>query len=109
MKPTDNGAHGPKQLNLVNSSRLQQLVKRPDAEPSGDHPAACAPKPGVKADPNQRLRQLADQRLAQILAELPAGRQHSLFKIRYGFSVEEFERLPPEQMAKILKLIPGKR
>jgi len=109
MKPSDNGYRGPKQLNLVNSSRLQQLAKRPESEQTDGSPGAMPPKPGLKPDPSERLRQLAQQRVAQILAELPAGRQQSLFKIRYGMSVEELQRLPPEQMAKILKLVACKR
>lgn len=57
------------------------------------------------ADPQLVLaRQLIDQRLVEILAGFPAGRQRSLFKIRYGIDPENLKQQPIRHIAKLLKI-----
>lgn len=49
-------------------------------------------------------QQLIDQQLAKILAGLPAGKQQSLFKIRYGMDLETLKQQPIHQIVKLLKI-----
>lgn len=106
MTKTSNGAS---QLNLVDSSRLQALRNKTtanrDATPSK---RAGEQTNGLDAE-TARLRQQIQQQLSEILAQLPAGRQRSLFKIRFGITVDAIENLPPEQAAAILKIKRRKR
>lgn len=102
-KPSDS----PSNLVLVNSQRLRNLAKR--ASDTEEQPASAGfpfvSNPQEKEDPaNAELRQQIRQALAEILASLPAGKQRSLFKIRYGITLEALEQLPPQQAAATLKL-----
>ncbi len=95
----------PKQLNLLNSQRLRALSgKKPTAAPPSN---AAAQNPRENAS-TARLRQEIDRRLSEIMAGLPAGKQHNLFKIRYGVTPDEIRQLPVEQAAQMLKLAPAK-
>lgn len=98
----------PTQLTLINSSRLQALRNTINSTGSGISPAAVSKNAdhlGQEEDAETaRLRKLVEQQLATILAALPAGKRCSLFKIRYGMALDEFERLPVKHAAKILKL-----
>lgn len=103
---------GPTQLNLVNSRRLQELRKQSVAAGNAEAPATppVSAGPSVKEDAETaQLRREVDQRLQEILARLPAGKQRSLFKIRYGVALDELERLPIQRVAVILQIHPTKR
>ncbi len=49
-------------------------------------------------------QQLIDQQLATILAGLPAGKQQSLFKIRYGMDLDTLKQQPIHQIVKLLNI-----
>lgn len=49
-------------------------------------------------------QQLIDQQLAEILAGLPAGKQRSLFKIRYGMDLDALKQQPIHHIVKLLKI-----
>lgn len=96
------------QLNLVNSSRLQAL--RNKASQSVEFPPAVAEPASAGEDAaDAGLQLIIEQRLNEILQQLPAGRQHSLFKIRYGHSPQQLLALPPRQAAAVLRIkLPNK-
>ncbi len=109
--PSNSANANPTQLNLVNSSRLQSLVKKNAiAEPLASPPKDTSPFQSNRAEDvkTARLRKQINERLAQILTQLPQGKQHKLFKIRFGVSLEEIRNLPIERAAQILKLTPFK-
>lgn len=98
----------PSQLTLVNSRRLQALRKQATAcEPAFPVPKTAKPDKTEDAE-TARLKRQMEQRLQEILAKYPQGKQRSLFKIRYGVSLEEFECLPIQQAAAILKIHSGR-
>lgn len=49
-------------------------------------------------------RQMIDQALAEILAGLPAGKQRSLFKIRYNMDLNTLKQQPIYYIVKQLKI-----
>lgn len=49
-------------------------------------------------------RQLIDQRLAELLASLPAGKQRSLFNIRFGMEPDKIKELPIKQIFALLEI-----
>lgn len=49
-------------------------------------------------------QQLIDQRITEILSGLPAGKQRSLFKIRYGIDFDSLQQLPINRLIKLLKI-----
>ena len=49
-------------------------------------------------------RQLIDQRLAEILAQLPVGKQQRLFKIRYGVALDEIQHLAIKKVFGLLAI-----
>lgn len=95
------------QLNLVNSNRLASLRQQASQ--------ATVPVPSKKpANPSEdaettRLRGLIEQRLSEIVRHLPTGKQSSLFKIRYGVTLEQFAQLPVKEAAELLKIGKNKR
>lgn len=99
---------GPNQLNLVNSKRLQALRNQSAQtreNTATEKPAGVFSDQATQEDAETRhLRRLIRQCLADLLAQLPVGKQHSLFKIRFGMSMHEFEQLPPQQAATLLKI-----
>lgn len=102
-------ATGPTPLNLVNSSRLQALRNQsaPGEDRDKQHKSAHQEQP---QDAEQAwLQSLIDQKLAKILAEFPANKQRSLFKIRFGIALDELKNLPLKQVAAILKINPLRR
>jgi len=101
-------AASPAQLNLVNSSRLQSLRKQSLASETDNKQPSTKPNPQEDAE-SIRLRNQVNQRLAEILAKLPAGKQRSLFKIRFGVEIDELQQMPAKQAAAILKLTPSRR
>ncbi|MBS4051667.1 MAG: hypothetical protein KGZ69_10740 [Methylomonas sp.] len=89
------------------SSRLQAMrQKSMHSSPADPTATRTIDKSADKnADPQLLLaRQLIDQRLAEILAGFPAGRQCSLFKIRYGIDPENLKQQPIRHIAKLLKI-----
>lgn len=104
---------GPMQLNLVNSSRLQALRRQVSATQNETNKQPGIPKASAansqQEQEDAQLRLLVDQHLAEILAQLPPGKQHSLFKIRYGIALDELKALPAKRIAEILKIRLAKR
>ena len=98
----------PMQLNLVNSNRLQLLRKQAMTSESGQiqQSASIGPSNANPEDDAEsiHLRNQVNQRLAEILTKLPAGKQRSLFKIRFGVELEKLEQMPVKQAAAILKI-----
>ncbi len=93
---------GPRQLQLINSSRLQALRNKAASPPE----QAQHQPPVTQSEDAEtaRLRQLVEQRLAQILATLPPGKHRSLFKIRFGTELEALKAMSPQQASKVLKI-----
>lgn len=96
------------QLNLVNSRRLQALRKQVSGSAAPQAAESAAPTQPQESAKDSQLRRLAEQRLADILAQLPAGKQQQLFKIRFGITPDELQALPAKQFAEKLKIMPGK-
>lgn len=109
-KFTSSSSSGLCQLNLVNSSRLQALRSQPNASEPDQVRKPALEKISHLNHPedaqNARLQQLLDQRIIEILAKLPTGKQRSLFKIRFGLELDEFKQLPIRRAAEILKINP---
>lgn len=102
---TETKSSGPRQLQLVNSSRLQALrSKSAQTTESAKIQTPAKPTKPSEDPETARLRHLVEQKLSQILANLPAGKQHSLFKIRFGVELETLYSLPPQEAAKTLKI-----
>jgi hypothetical protein len=96
---------GPRQLQLVNSSRLQALrTKSTPATGTAQNQPPAKPIPQAEDAETARLRQLVEQRLAQILATLPTDKHRSLFKIRFGIELEALNAMSPQQASKVLKI-----
>lgn len=93
----------PEQLSLVHSNRLQSLVGANAKlyRPSYSQMATANLQEGPEID---HLRSQIQQRTAEILAQLPEGKRRSLFKIRFGVSLQELEKMPVQQAAAILKI-----
>lgn len=106
------GNSGPQQLNLVNSSRLTALRQKASTAAS-EQSSAKLPKTAANTSREDaetaRLRAQIQQQLTSILSQLPAGRQQSLFKIRYGVTPEQLLELPVKQAAALLKISPTRR
>ncbi|MGR8929982.1 MAG: hypothetical protein ACU836_05020 [Gammaproteobacteria bacterium] len=101
------GSQQPTQLNLISSNRLQAL--RNQASPRIEETPNSGKTTHAKSaeDPYaSRLREKVNQRLDQILDQLPAGRRQSLFKIRFGVTLGQFHELSVTEMARILKIGP---
>ena len=93
-------------VNLGKSSRLQAMrdkavVAETRAQPGP--PANRIDDSGLS--PELLLaRRMIDQRLAEIWAKLPAGKQNSLFKLRYGVDLEQVRNLPIKRLVKLLQI-----
>lgn len=93
------GGAGPVAVGLAQSSRLREMREKVNAgtplRPDRAAAKISADKQSQGLSPELLLaRQLIDQRLAEILAGLPAGKQRSLFKIRFGVEIEQIKHLP---------------
>ncbi|MCK9605617.1 MAG: hypothetical protein M0R33_04100 [Methylomonas sp.] len=93
------------------SSRLLEMRKKSTQAQSADSTTATgfdltATQSARKGINPQLLlaQQLIDQRLAEILAYFPAGRQRSLFKIRYGVDPDNLKQQPIQQIFNVLKI-----
>jgi len=92
------------------SSRLRELRERAMAM---KQPAAVAEQPqsiGVEADKTMSpelllARRVIDQRLAEIEAALPVGKQRRMFKIRYGVELEQIRDLPIKRIVGLLEIV----
>ncbi|WGS84423.1 hypothetical protein [Methylomonas sp. UP202] len=103
-------SNGPSQINLVNSKRLQALRSGSPAAESGPSNRNGSTPPLAGPDAASARLQLEVRRcLAEILRQLPPGKQRSLFKIRYGVYPEQLESLAPNEAARILGLPVGQR
>lgn len=85
-------------LRAMREQGRAQIVSTTNARQT---PAEC--KGGVSRE-LQQARALLDQRLAEILALLPAGKQSNLFKIRYGITPEQIKTLPIKQSFSLLQI-----
>jgi hypothetical protein len=94
-------------VNPGQSSRLQAMRQR---AATSNQPAPAPAKPTLQAkdeslSPELALaRQLIDQRLSEIMAALPVGKQQSLFKIRFGMEPEQIKALPIKQVFALLEI-----
>jgi hypothetical protein len=94
----------PNQLTLINNNRLQTLRKQTTTyEPTFPMPKTTKPNK-TEDTKTTKLKQQIEQHLQKILTKYPQNKQHNLFKIHYGMSLEEFEYLPIQQTATILKI-----
>lgn len=93
------------------SSRLLEMRKK-SRQASADNliaenGIARQASKSARNDANPQLllaQQLIDRRLAEILAGFPAGRQRSLFKIRYGIDPENLKQQPIHHIARLLNI-----
>lgn len=94
-------------VNPGKSSRLQDMRQRA-ATPHQPPPAPVQPSFLAKDEnlsPELALaRQLIDQRLNEILAALPVGKQRRLFKIRFGMEPEQIKALAIKQIFALLEI-----
>ncbi len=104
-KPSDNGV----MVGFAQSSRLREMREKaqgvavPSPTPRTTPPEASPND--AKLSPALRLaRRLIDQRLAELLATLPAGKQNSLFRIRFGMELSQIKTLPIRQVFGKLKI-----
>ncbi|NOV28618.1 hypothetical protein [Methylomonas sp. ZR1] len=94
-------------VNPGKSSRLQEMRQRAT---TANQPAPAPTQPKLKAtdesiSPELALaRQLIDQRLTEILAALPIGKQRRLFKIRFGVEPEQIKDLAIKQIFAMLEI-----
>lgn len=93
------------------SSRLAEMRQKSMQAHPNDTTAANGLKRGLippadkYANPGLLLaRQMIDQRLQEILAGFPTGRQRSLFKIRYGADPENLKHRPIRDIVKLLHI-----
>lgn len=97
---------GPSQITLVNSQRLRALTSRAaESSPSVPRTTKSAT---TGEDAAARLQREINQHVAEILSQLPPGKQRSLFKIRYGLYPDQLQNLPPSEAARILRLNSGR-
>jgi len=89
------------------STRLQEMRQR---AATANQPAPAPTQPTLQAkdeslSPELALaRKLIDQRLSEILTTLPAGKQRSLFKIRFGMEPDKIKELPIKQIFTLLTI-----
>ncbi|QPK65200.1 sigma-70 family RNA polymerase sigma factor [Methylomonas sp. LL1] len=111
-KPNTPLHSGPIQLNLINSTRLQTLRNQSSGAGQDPHRQSAFKNVGhpdhEEDAQTARLRQRIDQRVIEILSQLPAGKQRSLFKLRFGLELDELKQLPIRQAAEILKIKPDR-
>ena len=94
-------------LSSGKSSRLMDMRNKSLNLHNDAPPVSTQPQASDKSKQNPDLllaRQLIDQRVADILAGLPVGKQRSLFKVRYGFDPENIHLQPLAQLIKSLKI-----
>lgn len=93
------------ELVIARSSRLQAMREASSKQQLTSKNSSDAPPPAAPADAELALaRQLLDQRLQEILATLPAGKQLRLFKIRFGYEPEQIKQLSFKQAFKVLQI-----
>ena len=89
------------------SSRLQAMRDKTMAAELAAPSAGLHQNKAVDSSLSPALllaRQLIDQRLAEILASLPAGKQQRLFKIRFGVELGQIKDLPIKRIVVVLKI-----
>ena len=91
------------------SSRLLAMRNKsqnPSPTPASAEPHTQPAKPTAPALQAELhlAQQLIDQQLMQILADLPAGKQRSFFKIRYGMDIDTLKQQPIHRIVKRLKI-----
>lgn len=96
-------------VGLAQSSRLREMREKAlGAVAPSPAPKTTAPETSpsdAKLSPELLLaRRLIDQRLAELLATLPPGKQNSLFRIRFGLELSEIKTLPIRRVFGKLKI-----
>lgn len=96
-------------VNPGKSSRLQAMRNKAMAAnqsaPTDGRPQSKAASHDKTLSPELLLaRSAIDRRLAEILASLPAGKQQSLFRIRFGIELEQLKNLPIKRVVGMLKI-----
>lgn len=89
------------------STRLQKMREQALGEKNRVFTADAdiADRIHSSADPQWlACRRLIDRRLADIFASLPAGKQQSLFRIRYGMAPGQLLKMPIRDIMAVLKL-----
>ena len=96
---------------LVGAGKSKRLQEMRDKAKAANLAAAPAPPPIKTRESAQNIspelalaRQLIDQKLTAILASLPAGKQQSLFKIRFGISLAQIKQLPIKRVISLLQI-----
>lgn len=96
---------GPMPLTFADSSRLRSLSQNsPTTSGQNLTPPKTAVTPVMEDAETANLRRLIAQKLAEIVANLPAGKQHSLFKIRYRIELDQIDNMPVTEVAEILNI-----
>ncbi|ANE56058.1 hypothetical protein [Methylomonas sp. DH-1] len=96
-------------VGFAQSSRLRKMREKAlgAATPApAVTPAIAETSAGdTKLSPELLLaRRLIDRRLSELLATLPSGKQHSLFRIRFGIELNRIKDLPIRQVFSRLKI-----
>ena len=103
----------PGDLSLVAPDKSRRLQAMRDKALTADavERQPCSPLAALNLSPELLLaREAIDQRLTEILAMLPPGKQRRLFKIRYGVELEQISVLPIKHVCKLLNIAwPGKQ
>lgn len=89
------------------SSRLLEMRNKNLNLPANTGNTSAKPETADQSKQNPDFllaRQLIDQRMADILASLPANKQRSLFKIRFGIDLDTIHLQPLGQLIKTLKI-----
>ena len=91
MKPSESAPH---ELNLVSSSRLRALRDKQLHDKTGIIHAVQTSALKTETTDLAVAQAMIDQAIQQIVNKLPVGKQHSLFKIRYGSDPAGLKQLP---------------
>ena len=91
MKPSETAPH---ELNLVSSSRLRALREKQQHEKTGNIHATQTTVLQSETSDLTVAQAMINQAIQQVLDKLPVGKQHSLFKIRYGTDPAGIKQLP---------------
>ena len=106
-KPTCN----PSDLSLLTpskSSRLQAMRDKTATAETVDHEHSATAATLPISPELVQARRAIDQRLMEIMARLPPGKQRRLFKIRYGVEPDQIKTLPLKNVLKLLEIaLPG--
>lgn len=93
---------------LLASGKSSRLLEMRNKSLNSDQVTAAKESISPQTKPQDAelllAQQIIDQCLATILADLPVGKQRSLFKIRYGIELEQLKQQPIKQIISVLKI-----